>query len=84
MCCMLDNLNASGVEIGVRADEKGVGVIALEVCESCIDLGAGSSFDGLDLQTEGASSRDYLFDRCIGNGRIPWIDEYNYALGGRH
>src|SRR5262249_12608789 len=64
VCCMLDNLNPSGGEIGVRADEESIGVIALDGCESYIDLRAGSSLEGLDLQTKGASSRAHVSDRC--------------------
>src|SRR6516164_1648502 len=84
VCCMLDNLNASGGEIGVRADEKGVGVIALERCESKIDLRAGSGFERLDLQSKGAGSRVYASRSCTRSGRIPWIGEYGYSFRGGH
>ena len=59
----VSQLDAPAVEEGVGADEEGVGPLARERCEGCIDLPAGAGVEDLDLHADGARSRLHVSSR---------------------
>jgi len=81
---MLGKLKPPAAEKCILANEEGVGPLPHKSCEGRIDLAAGASVEGLDLQPHGAGSGFRVSQCCLGIYSIGRIDEDGHTSSSRY
>src|SRR5262245_58890079 len=74
-------LNAPADEERVGCDKQGIGPVAHEGGECCLDLAAGASVEELNLESHSASSFGQLSQSGLGARHVARIDQHGHANG---